>query len=131
MDETGFQIGIPGGEQVIVPHGVTELYTEIPENRTSITVIEAVSASGIATPPPLIVPGKVHMESWYHGSLSLDGREQVLLSESGYTNDELAIKWLNHFIFYTQSTPSSNVKLLLLIYSFILSRHILPIYCSP
>jgi hypothetical protein len=27
MDETGFWIGIPGGEEVIVPCGVTELYT--------------------------------------------------------------------------------------------------------
>ena len=52
------------------------------------------------------------MESWYHRSL--DGREQVLLLESGYTNDELAIKWLNYFIFYTQSTPTLDVKLLLL-----------------
>jgi hypothetical protein len=112
MDETRFQIGIPGGEKVIVPHGVTELYTGSPENRTSITVIEAILASGKATPPVLIIPGKVHMESWYHRSLV--GTEQVLLSESGYTNDELAIKWLNHFIFHTQSTPISNAKLLLL-----------------
>jgi hypothetical protein len=63
MDKTGFQIGIPGGEEVIVPCGVTELYTASPENRTSITVIEAVSAMGKVTPPILIIPGKVHMES--------------------------------------------------------------------
>lgn len=63
MDETGFQIGIPGGEKVIVPRGVTELYIASLENCTSITVIEAVSASGIATPPLLIIPGRVHMES--------------------------------------------------------------------
>jgi hypothetical protein len=30
MDETGFQIGIPGGEEVIVPRTVTELYTASP-----------------------------------------------------------------------------------------------------
>lgn len=90
MDETGFQIGIPGGEQVIVPHGVTELYTGSPENRASITVIEAVSASGRVTPLILIIPGKVHMDSWYHPSLV--GTEQVLLSESGYTNDQLAME---------------------------------------
>lgn len=31
MDETGFRIGIPGGEEVIVPRRVTELYTASPE----------------------------------------------------------------------------------------------------
>ena len=63
MDETGFQVGIPGGEEVIVPHTVTELYTASPENRTSITIIEAVSARGKVTPPVLIMPTKSHMDS--------------------------------------------------------------------
>ncbi|KFY48584.1 hypothetical protein V496_10253 [Pseudogymnoascus sp. VKM F-4515 (FW-2607)] len=44
MDETGFRIGIPGGERVIVPRTAKELYTLSPENRLSMTVIEAVSA---------------------------------------------------------------------------------------
>lgn len=69
MDETGFRIGIPGGEEVIVPRVVTELYAASPENRTSITVIEAVSAVGNATLPLLVIPGKVHMDSWYYKSL--------------------------------------------------------------
>lgn len=112
IDETGFQIGIPGGEEVIVPCGVTELYTGSLENRTFITVVEAVSASGVTTPPILIVPDIVHIEAWYHRSLV--GTEQILLSKSGYKNDELAIEWLNHFISYTESTPSSTTKLLLL-----------------
>ena len=46
MDETGFRIGIPGGERVIVPRAVKELYIPSPENRTSITVIETVHAGG-------------------------------------------------------------------------------------
>jgi hypothetical protein len=112
MDETGFRIGIPGGEEVIVPCGVTELYTASPENRTSITIIEAVSAIGKATPPVLIIPGKVHMESWYHESLH--GTELILLSETGFINDALAMEWLQHFILHTGSTPSSEPKLLLL-----------------
>jgi len=111
MDETGFRIGIPGGEEVIVPNGVTELYTASPENRTSITIIEAVSAVGKVTPPVLIIPGKVHMESWYHESLQ--GTELILLSESGFSNDQLAMKWLEHFITHTESTSYSENKLLL------------------
>jgi hypothetical protein len=97
---------------VIVPCGVTELYTASPENRTSITIIEAVSAIGKATPPVLIIPGKVHMDSWYHESLH--GTELILLSETGFINDTLAMEWLEHFILHTESTPNSELKLLLL-----------------
>jgi hypothetical protein len=88
------------------------LHTASPENLTSITVIEAVSAVGKATPPVLIIPGKVHMDSWYHESLR--GTELILLSESGYSNDQLAIEWLEHFITHTGSTLDSEHKLLLL-----------------
>lgn len=112
MDETGFRIGIPGGEEVIVLRGVTELYTASPENWTTITIIKAVSGIGKATPPVLIIPGKVHMDSWYHKSLH--GTELVLLSKSGYSNDQLAIEWLEHFITHTESTQSTS-KLLLLV----------------
>jgi hypothetical protein len=112
MDETGFRVGIPGGEEVIVPVGVQELYTPSPENRSSITVIETVSALGKAIPPVLIVQGKKHMESWYHENL--DGGERILLSDSGYTNDDLALKWLQHFILHTGSSKDSNRKVLLL-----------------
>jgi hypothetical protein len=112
MDETGFQIGIPGGEEVLVPRTVTELYTSSPENRTSITIIEAVSASGKVTPPVLIIAAKTHMESWYNEGLY--GTELILLSESGYTNDQLAMKWLQHFILHTESSKTSSFKVLLM-----------------
>ena len=112
MDETGFRVGIPGGERVLVPNGVLELYTPSPENRTSITIIETVSASGKVIPPVLILEGKKHMESWYHDNL--DGDERILLSESGYSNDQLALEWLQHFILHTRSSRDSSPKVLLL-----------------
>ena len=66
MDETSFRIRILGGERVIVPRIAKELYTPSPENWTLITIIEAVSAIGGVIPPLLIIPGKIHMDSWYH-----------------------------------------------------------------
>ena len=101
MDETGFRVGIPGGEQVLVPVGIHELYTPSPENRSSVTVVEAVSASGKVIPPVLIIQGKTHMESWYHKNLH--GTERMMLSDLGYINDELAMEWLQHFIHYISS----------------------------
>ncbi|KFY79113.1 hypothetical protein V499_01854 [Pseudogymnoascus sp. VKM F-103] len=56
MDETGFRIGIPGGEKVIVPRIAKQLYTPSPENRQSITIVETVSAVGGTIPPVLILP---------------------------------------------------------------------------
>ena len=110
MDETGFRIGIPGGERVIVPRTAKELYTPSPENRTSITILEAVSAVGKVIPPVLIIPGKIHMDSWYHSNL--EGTELVLLSDSGFSNSQLALRWLEHFA--THTAPHIEPKVLLL-----------------
>jgi DDE superfamily endonuclease len=71
-----------------------------------------VSASGKVTPPVLIIPAKIHMNSWYHESLH--GTELILLSESGYTNDELGLQWLKHFILHTESSKDSKPKVLLM-----------------
>jgi hypothetical protein len=110
MDETGFRIGIPGGERVIVPRTAKELYTPSPENRLSITILEIVSAIGAVIPPVLIIPGKIHMDSWYHSNLQ--GTELFLLSDSGFSNSQLALRWLQHFIEHT--APHEDKKLLLL-----------------
>jgi hypothetical protein len=112
MDETGFRVGIPSGQKVIVPRNITDLYTMSPENRVSITVIETVSSTGATIAPVLILPGKMHMESWYHQNLH--GRERILLSDTGYTNDELAMIWLKHFIKETKSDANSEWKIMIL-----------------
>jgi DDE superfamily endonuclease len=52
------------------------------------------------------------MESWYRGNLK--GDELVLLSNHGFTNDELAIKFLEHFIKHTKAGPNADWKLLLM-----------------
>jgi hypothetical protein len=112
MDETGFRIGIPGGERVIVPRVVKQLYTLSPENRVSITIIEAVSAARQNIPLVLVVPGKIHIEAWYPENLS--GNELILLLETGYSNSQLALRWLQHFIEHTAPHSPENLKLLLL-----------------
>ncbi|KFY10587.1 hypothetical protein V492_04923 [Pseudogymnoascus sp. VKM F-4246] len=110
MDETGFRIGIPGGERVIVPRAAKELYTPSPENRTSITILETVSAVGKVIPPVLVIPGKIHMDSWYH--TNLQDTALFLLSDSGFSNSELALQWLKHFAEHT--APHEKPKVLIL-----------------
>ncbi|KFY20161.1 hypothetical protein V493_07734, partial [Pseudogymnoascus sp. VKM F-4281 (FW-2241)] len=112
MDETGFRIGIPGGERVIVPRTAKELYTPSPENRLSVTVLETVSAVGGSIPPVLVLPGKIHMDSWYHENLL--GTELFLLSDTGFSNSQLALRWLQHFVRHTAPHTAEVPKLLLL-----------------
>jgi len=63
MDEKGARIYMPAGEEVVVPIGVTEMYTRIPENRLSVTVVECISADGKAILPLIIVKGVMLMAS--------------------------------------------------------------------
>jgi hypothetical protein len=92
MDETGTRVGCPKREEVVVPIDIKELYTSSPENRKSLTIIEAVFADGSPPPPPAIIcPGIRHMEHWF--SENMTGKELVLASPTGYTSEEIAMKW--------------------------------------
>jgi hypothetical protein len=113
FDETGVRVGCPGGEDIVVPIWMKEKYTPSPENRTSVSVIEDICADGSKPlPPAIICPGKRHMENWFHESM--EGGERIMLSASGYTNEQLAIQWLEHFIKYTGAGPTKKWKLLLM-----------------
>ena len=52
------------------------------------------------------------MESWYHKNLK--GEERITVSDSGYTNSELALEYLKHFIKHTHSNETTPPKLLLM-----------------
>ena len=88
------------------------MYVPMAENRKSITMIESICANGTATPLIIIVQGRQHMKSWYNEKLT--GEELVLLSDSGYTNNELAMIYLEHFIKHTNADPDQPTKVLLM-----------------
>lgn len=50
--------------------------------------------------------------SWF--SKELDPKAYIIPSESGFTNDEITLLWLKHFIKNTKSTPETEWKLLLM-----------------
>ena len=113
MDESGARVGCPNGEEVIVPIEVKELYTAGPENRKSVTIIEAICADGSEPPPPMIIcPGQRIMESWIHDNLL--GSEVIAQSATGYTNEAIATAWLQHFITFINAGRDNPWKLLLL-----------------
>jgi hypothetical protein len=73
-----------------VPIEVKELYTASLENRKSLSVIESISADGHTPLPPIVIClGKRYMTNWFYKNL--EGREQVVLSNTGYTNEKISI----------------------------------------
>jgi hypothetical protein len=113
MDKLGARVGCPNGEEVIVPIEVKELYTTSPENRKSMTIIEAICIDGLEPPPPMIIcPRQRIMESWIPDNLL--GSEVIAQSATGYTNEAIATAWLQHFITFIKAGRDKPWKLLLL-----------------
>jgi hypothetical protein len=73
MDESGVIIGVVKAEKVVLPIEQKEIHLASPQNRKSITIIEAIAADGIQSiPPAIICPGHRFMESWFHENLQGD-----------------------------------------------------------
>ena len=101
FDKTGIRVGCAKRVEVVVPAGISNVYTASPEDRRTITVIETICAAGSVIPPILIIPAKLHMESWIHDNLQKDVR--LFVSETGYTNNDLGIRYLHHFITHSKA----------------------------
>jgi hypothetical protein len=112
VDETGYMIGCYKSTDVIVPKEIKQWTVDNPENRLSATVFEAINAEGYALPECIIIPGKLHMESWY---TNLEPNALVIVNDSGYTNDNIAIQYLVHFLNQSQEFLCSEETRLLLI----------------
>ncbi len=77
-----------------------------------ITVIEAVSGGGQVIPPMAILPGKVHQAHWYTKT-KLEDNYSIAVSDSGYTNDHLGLRWLSHFEKFSTPKEAGSYRLLL------------------
>jgi hypothetical protein len=89
MDEKGARVCIPAGEEIVVPIGIKEMYTGIPENRMSLTIIESISADSKVIPPVVIVPGVMIMVSWFYENMT--SHEVITVSPTGYTNEGICM----------------------------------------
>ena len=82
-----------------------------PSNRESLTVVEAISAGGTAILAMVIISGVMHQALWYD---NLYDNTVIGVRESGYTNDELTLKWLSHFNPMSSSTQVGAYRLRLM-----------------
>jgi len=65
------------------------MYTGIPENRISLTIIESISADSKAILPVVIVPGVMIMVSWFHENMT--SHEVITVSPTRYINEGICI----------------------------------------
>ena len=97
---------------MVMPVGISNIYTASSEHRRTITIVKTICAASSIIPPILIIPAKLHMESWIHDSLQKDIR--LFVSETGYTNDDLGVRYLRQFITHLKAGSDQPKKFLLL-----------------
>jgi len=84
-----------------------------PGNRESVTLIAAINAAGWSIPPFLIFAGQYHLSSWYEGA-DIPRDWAIAVSDNGWTNNELGVEWLKHFITHTEGKVVGARRLLIL-----------------
>jgi hypothetical protein len=116
FDETGFAMGVahPGSAKVLTTASVCRACAVQPGNREWCTTIEACSARGWRVPPMLIFAGKVHIDTWYRENPHMPRDWDIQLSYNGWTNDEIGLKWIQHFDKHTRHRTVGTKRLLVL-----------------
>ena len=84
-----------------------------PGNREWVTSIMAINAMGRSIPPFIIFGGKYHLSSWYEEP-SIPRDWVFAMSENGWTNNELGVKWLQHFDRHTRGGTLGEYRLLII-----------------
>jgi hypothetical protein len=111
FDETGCQIGITSGSLVIVPAGESAAFADDPDNRELVTAIECISATGYHLPAMLILRELIICGNTL--TMILMAMFFFARSESGFSNDKLALKWLYHFDKFTAKRTKGKYRMLI------------------
>lgn len=95
FDETGFQIGVMPGEQVIVPVDCMSVYVTDPDNKELVTSVETINWGGQKIPPMIIFKGAYHIRK--HFDNDMNPNTLWARSPTGFSNDRLGMVYLEHF----------------------------------
>jgi hypothetical protein len=98
------------GQWILVPLDVIEFYALSPKNRQSLTIFEVIDATR-RPPPPLmiVVQGKKVIGSWFLPEFVEQNPNAFIIAlENGFTNNEIAIEFLWHFIRNSNARPHSD-----------------------
>ncbi|KAJ5152498.1 hypothetical protein N7492_009778 [Penicillium capsulatum] len=110
FDETGFQIGVERDQYIITREPKKKIVSGSVTNHESVTVVEAVSATGYTTPPLIILNAKIVLYRWFE---PLYNDEVVAVTGSGYINDSLAYQWAQRFEKITRAHTQGAYRMLI------------------
>lgn len=113
MDETGFQIGMARNQWILTRNQKREFFVASETDRETCTIIECVSSTGSTISPLLILKGKTILSGWFRDE-SLSDDTLFATSETGWTNDELGLAWIQHFHESTKSDQKGVWRMLIL-----------------
>lgn len=95
FDETGFQLGQGKSEKVVTRHRYRSSRIIASEHGENLTAIECVAADGWVMSPYFIARGEYFLERWFDPKLPDD--YLINVSPKGYTDDQIALDWLEWF----------------------------------
>ncbi|KAF1925491.1 CENP-B protein, partial [Didymella exigua CBS 183.55] len=84
-----------------------------PGDREWVTLIKGICAKGWSIPPFIIFSGKHHLSACYKEP-SIPDNWVLNVSDNGWTNNKLGVKWLKHFDEHTKARTVGSYWLLIL-----------------
>uniref|UniRef100_A0A8H7MYJ1 DDE-1 domain-containing protein n=1 Tax=Bionectria ochroleuca TaxID=29856 RepID=A0A8H7MYJ1_BIOOC len=114
MDEAGIMEGVRGNGLVL--GSSRKQYTLLKQSgsRDLVTAVESINALGVALPPLIIFQGKWVQQQWFPPELELYKKWFFTASATGWTNDEIALAWLD-LIFIPLTKPETKRPRLLIL----------------
>jgi len=110
FDEVGTQIRVMGREMVIVPADYDAVYIDDLDKKELVTLTKCILASGYHVPPMVTFKGAYHLRKYFDNDLS--GDILWTRSPSGFVNNRLTLKWIEHFDKYTRERTKGAYRML-------------------
>jgi len=107
MDETGVLEGIGDNGLVLGAAEKNSTLRKQAGSRSWTTILECVSALGVALDPLIVFKGKAIQHQWFPEELEFLQKWHFTTSDKGWTEDAIALKWLKE-IFIPSTQPSAR-----------------------
>ena len=104
-------IGVVNSSLVIVPTDTKEVYINDLKNRELITSTEYISAGSYYVPPIITFKGTYYLRKYFTNDI--DSNILFLRSESGFVNNKLTLRWLQHFNLYIEKRTAGRYRILI------------------
>jgi len=102
MDETGFAMGLAFSAKVVILRGRIINFKTVDGNREWVTQVDAIGMHGQTIPPFVIFKGRQHTDSLWETAEEAVGDCSIGMTENGWSNEEMGLKWLEHFERHTR-----------------------------